>query len=108
MPDSFDKFPNIYRLDLISSGFVSFERVPHSISKLANLEELYMKFVQINKLPETLKKLKKLKRLTVKHAGLEIFPDLVFSLDNLRTLDLTNNFNLDIPRAQLSKKKLFH
>lgn len=92
-----------------------FSKIPDAIFKLTNLKSLSFSgsecdvkpCTNISKLPSKIEKLKNLDQLSLVMNGLKSLPTEINSL-HLKSLDLSNNHNIDISNLQISTLEILN
>jgi len=94
VPDSLSRLANLRELYLNSNQITA---VPDSLSRLANLRELYLNSNQITAIPDSLSQLANLGKLDLSDNQITAIPDSLSRLANLSALFLSNNQIAAIP-----------
>ncbi|MBP7283752.1 MAG: leucine-rich repeat domain-containing protein [Leptospiraceae bacterium] len=102
IPDSVFKLKNLTNLFVYSF----LESIPADISKLSNLEVLYLRHAKLSGLPAEISNLKNLKELTIKEYQLDKIPAEILNLTKLEKLELVGGKITEVPKEIGNLKNL--
>jgi Leucine-rich repeat (LRR) protein len=94
---SVEIFGRLYSID--TKQLIFYCKIPESISKLVNLEELYLGSTQLIVFPESIIKLVKLRVLELRNNQLTVIPESIGRLVNLQSLYLDGNQLTVLPES---------